>query len=90
MRAGPRVDLRWEQLSLVLVAKSKRFNFISLVAGDCRLRIHNYALGGNLHAAGTVIDYYLKHPEERHRLLEGAAAVLHVDDEVRAKRFRER
>lgn len=88
VRFGPRVQLLWEQLRGIDVIEGKRGKHLTLHTDTGPVRVPHRTVGGDLHAVASVIDYYLRHPDERHRLSDGLAAVEHVDAEYRAGRYR--
>lgn len=88
VRYGPRVHLRWDQVLSAHVTPGRRGSVIALHTESGTLRIPGRTVGGDVYAVASVIDYYLRHPEERHRLTDGVAAVKHVDAEYRAGRYR--
>ncbi len=88
VRAGPKVDLLWDELGEVSVREVKNRRLLVLTTrGSEVLRVPEAAVSGDAYAVGTVVRYYLEHPGERWRLAEGLDAVMHVDREVRGERF---
>lgn len=88
VRRGPAINLTWNHLISVHALTGKRTSSLILGTVEGPQRIRGSAVGGDLHAVASVIDYYLRHPDERHRLSDGIAAVEHVDAEYRAGRYR--
>lgn len=89
VRGGPGLDLKWSDVIDVKVAESKKQRSLVLVLATGRdiVRIPERAVGGDLYAVATIVNYYLQNPDERGRLVDGLDAVRHVDSEVRAGRF---
>lgn len=89
VRGGPLFDLNWSDVIDVKVAESKKQRSLVLVlaaGGDLAL-VPEGAVSGDVYAVATIVRYYLEHPDERGRLVDGLDAVRHVDSEVRAGRF---
>lgn len=87
VRGGPGIDLSWDGLKRVRVASDARGPAFDIIGNSGSVTVRAGAVGGDLPAVATVVDYYRQHPDERHRLTEGASAAQHVADEVAAGRF---
>lgn len=85
VRGGPDIDLAWDELAAVWVAEDKFQRTLHLDTTRRHISVRGAAVGGDLYAVATVIDFYLKHPAQRHLLEDGAIkAVQHVDAQVLA------
>lgn len=78
-----RFDLPWSRIGAARAVGARPARLRLITSGTSPL-VPNSCVGGDPAAVAAVIEYYRQHPDERHRLRDGVAAIEHLMAEIRA------